>query len=210
MKNSQNVMQLICICLFVVTLAFPANADAEFFGMKESKQNSVQLFPKWTNMLKEYKQESEICTDGNCNSDWKAFINQNKNKSDKIALLDKVNNFINKVAYKDDNGDKWASPAEFMKNGGDCEDYAIAKYMLLKEMGVSSSDMRVVVLNDSLKGQMHAVLQVDLVDDSYILDIEAPKIFRISDNRHYSPLYAINEKNWWLYQKQENYLLTKN
>lgn len=49
--------------------------------------------------------------------------------------LDEIDQYVNSFPYKADKGDEWARPAEFFKNGGDCEDYAIAKLALARENG---------------------------------------------------------------------------
>lgn len=64
-----------------------------------------------------------------------------KNEKDQLIIARKVNNFFNKFPYKSDikqysHKEYWASPKEFLlNNGGDCEDYVLAKYELLKELG---------------------------------------------------------------------------
>jgi predicted transglutaminase-like cysteine proteinase len=70
---------------------------------------------------------------------------QTANGKAELALLQKVNDFFNKIPYLTDQEhwgvpDYWATPAEMVASwGGDCEDYAIAKYMSLKELGFRSN-----------------------------------------------------------------------
>lgn len=69
------------------------------------------------------------------------------------GVLDRVNRAINAFAYKNDEisdgaGDQWEAPVRFiLRGGGDCEDYALAKYAALREMGVAAGDMSVVISN---------------------------------------------------------------
>ena len=55
--------------------------------------------------------------------------------ADTKTKLEKVNDFFNSVKYSDDKdiygiNDYWASPYEFLaRDRGDCEDYAIAKFL---------------------------------------------------------------------------------
>ena len=70
-----------------------------------------------------------------------------------------INDFVNGFEYVPDAinyhaGEYWASPAEFFKNGGDCEDYAITKYCMIQREGLSD-DMEFIA-----KGR-HIVLRVD-------------------------------------------------
>ncbi len=56
--------------------------------------------------------------------------------------------------------DYWASPLQFFSRNGDCEDYAITKFMSLRALGFGNSDMRIVVLNDLNLGIAHTILVV--------------------------------------------------
>ena len=47
--------------------------------------------------------------------------------------------------------DYWETPAEFFQKSGDCEDFAIAKYFALRDLGFPASQMRIVVLKDTLR-----------------------------------------------------------
>lgn len=81
--------------------------------------------------------------------------------------LNMVNNWVNYIRYKSDQkiygmSDYWATLYEFVGKGmGDCEDYTIAKYYLLKELGISPKKMKftyVVYKNRSGKNISHMVL----------------------------------------------------
>lgn len=61
--------------------------------------------------------------------------------------------------------DYWATPMESLgKGAGDCEDFAIAKYFTLKEMGISSEKLRLIYVraktgsSDITQSQAHMVL----------------------------------------------------
>jgi predicted transglutaminase-like cysteine proteinase len=57
--------------------------------------------------------------------------------------------------------DYWATPlSTFALRAGDCEDYAIAKYVALREIGFSTSDLRLVIVQDNESHQGHAVTAV--------------------------------------------------
>jgi len=54
--------------------------------------------------------------------------------------------------------DVWSSPlATFANGAGDCEDYAIAKFIALQNVGVSADDLRIVILRDDIREEDHAV-----------------------------------------------------
>ena len=79
--------------------------------------------------------------------------------------MKQINDYVNAYPYKKDYTlygvpDYWATPEEFFLHGGDCEDFAIAKYYLLAKSGKRLSDMHLLTAFDNYKGQYHAVLLV--------------------------------------------------
>ncbi|WP_350563201.1 transglutaminase-like cysteine peptidase, partial [Psychrobacter sp. CAL346-MNA-CIBAN-0220] len=59
--------------------------------------------------------------------------------------------------------DYWATPLETLGRGlGDCEDYAIAKYISLRALGVSDDKLRLIYVKAKIAGtnktQAHMVL----------------------------------------------------
>ena len=59
--------------------------------------------------------------------------------------------------------DVWSSPlATLARGAGDCEDYAIAKFVALRLAGVAAADLRLVILRDKLRHQDHAVVAARL------------------------------------------------
>jgi predicted transglutaminase-like cysteine proteinase len=96
--------------------------------------------------------------------------------------------------------DYWASPVQFLHLNGDCEDYAIAKYLALRELGYDDEELRVVVLDDLNLGVAHAVLAVYSDDDVLILDNQIDTVVSANVIRHYRPIYSVNERHWWLHR----------
>ena len=85
--------------------------------------------------------------------------------NDKLSLdyLSMINNMVNQYTYIDEPVDYWKTPREFYADGGgDCEDYTIAKFYLLKD----SYDVSILGLRGPGAG-LHAVL---LVNEKYVLD----------------------------------------
>ena len=66
--------------------------------------------------------------------------------------------------------DYWATPLEFFRRSGDCEDYVIAKYQSLRLLGWPPEALRLVVVQDVVRDLPHAVLAVYLDGAIYILD----------------------------------------
>lgn len=67
----------------------------------------------------------------------------------------------------------WATPMETVRKGrGDCEDLAILKHAVLRYLGVSVSDMRMIGLEEKFNPENgHAVLMVKTEMGGFILDI---------------------------------------
>ena len=67
--------------------------------------------------------------------------------------------------------DYWASPLTSLGNGaGDCEDYAIAKYVALEETGIAPDDLQLEIVRDVEHQATHAVVAVHLKGEWVILD----------------------------------------
>ncbi len=120
--------------------------------------------------------------------------------------MNKVNRYMNKARYILDpvnwgKKDYWATPGQFMAKFGDCEDYAIAKYMSLKQLGFKTSEMRVVAVKDLNLKIGHAVLVVYLNGKALILDNQIRKVVEAKVIKHYVPVFSINQKYWWHHKK---------
>lgn len=102
----------------------------------------------------------------------------------KVPLKDQcfaINMFWNDLIYKADDAlygesDYWAAPSEMWQNqAGDCEDYALAKYAMLRKLGVPAEDMDILCVSQHGKATGHAVLAVRVDTENgremYILDL---------------------------------------
>jgi predicted transglutaminase-like cysteine proteinase len=122
-----------------------------------------------------------------------------------------VNRYINRRRYRRDRKEmslsvaeggqaklrnQWSTLLEFLNRGGDCEDYATAKYFLLREMGFNAGDMRIVVTYDRSVRAHHAVLAIRRPDDSSWL-LESDNRILKKRQRGYRFVYAINEDGIW-------------
>jgi predicted transglutaminase-like cysteine proteinase len=90
--------------------------------------------------------------------------------------------------------DVWSSPlATFYRGAGDCEDYAIAKFVALRMAGIPAEDLRLVVLADTLRGEGHAVAAVRLDGRWLILDNRRMAMVEDVAFRNYRPLFVIDQ-----------------
>ena len=130
-------------------------------------------------------------------------------KSDSVyAMAKQVNAMMNKKKYIVDNknwgkSDYWATPVEFMSRGGDCEDFAIAKYAALRALGVPENRMRLLILQDQKKNMPHAVLVVYSEKGPMILDNQIKAMQSASSIKHYKPIFSINREAWWLHTTKD-------
>lgn len=89
--------------------------------------------------------------------------------------------------------DLWASPLmTFASGAGDCEDYAIAKFVALREIGFSDDDLRLVIVHDRTADEDHAVTAVRYEDHWLILDNKTLEIRRDDSVAHFDPFFVID------------------
>ena len=120
--------------------------------------------------------------------------------------LKKINNFFNLLYFIDDiklwgEENYWATPVEFIgANGGDCEDFAIAKYFSLLELGVPDEKMRIAMVKAIKLNQYHMVVAYYKTPSSVplILDNIDGKIKSALQRKDLLPVYSFNGKQLWL------------
>jgi len=120
--------------------------------------------------------------------------------------LKPINKFWNKVPYLNDNkhwgaDDYWATPVEMLaSNAGDCEDYSIAKYFSLKEMGLPPGSLRITYVRALRVNEAHMVLAYYPTPDAepYILDNMTGKLLLASERLDLEPIYSFNDDDMWL------------
>jgi len=89
--------------------------------------------------------------------------------------------------------DVWTSPlATLTRGAGDCEDYAIAKFVALRRAGIAAEDLRIVIMHDTLYGEDHAVAAARLDGRWLTLDNRRMAMVEDADVRNYRPLYVID------------------
>jgi len=91
--------------------------------------------------------------------------------------------------------DVWSSPLVTLAHAaGDCEDYAIAKYVALRLAGIAADDLRLVVLHDIVRGEDHAVAAARLDSHWLMLDNNRMAMIEDADIRNYRPLFVLDER----------------
>jgi predicted transglutaminase-like cysteine proteinase len=103
--------------------------------------------------------------------------------------------------------DVWSSPLDTFSSGaGDCEDYAIAKFVALRMAGISTEDIRIVVLRDLMRGEDHAVVSARLDGHWLTLDNRRMAMIEDIDIRNHRPLFVIDDGGVMRYQEQASFV----
>jgi predicted transglutaminase-like cysteine proteinase len=125
---------------------------------------------------------------------------------DDRSKLEAVNRFFNQVRFRDDivhwgENDYWATPIEFLgTNGGDCEDFSIAKYFTLRHLGVPEARLRMVYVKALKLNQAHMVVAYLETPSAepLVLDNLNKEILPASRRNDLQPVYSFNGGGLWL------------
>ena len=187
--------RLSCLLLIGFALSWPAYSERD---LTEQKLDTIE---------QEYNKFARQRV-----VDWQQLIAENQGLSEQ-EKLNRVNAFFNaNIQFIDDQAlwdlkDYWATPLETLsKGGGDCEDYAIAKYFTLKRLGVDESKLRLTYVKAVELNQAHMVLTYfenkraePLVLDNLIIDIKYA-----TQRTDLVPVYSFNGKGLWVTKPKEN------
>jgi len=124
---------------------------------------------------------------------------------DAVKLM-RVNALINELEYIDDapqwgQGDYWATPYELLEAGrGDCEDFSIAKYYTLTQLGVPESRLRLTYVKSVPLRRAHMVVTYFPAPGStpLVLDNLNPEILPATRREDLLPVYSFNGSGLWL------------
>ena len=136
-------------------------------------------------------------------ADWQKLITRLKGLSRRERVLE-VERYFATFRYVTDRkgwrkNDYWASPLEFIaRRQGDCEDYAIARYLALRAAGFDDKDLNLIGVTDRRSRQFHMVLAVNVDGEILVLDNQSKRPAATLDLKRYEPAYAINQNNRWL------------
>lgn len=132
--------------------------------------------------------------------------NQDKSVEEKLVV---VNDTMNKLPWIADEqhwkkADYWAPPIEAIATfGGDCEDIAIAKWIMLRTLGIPADHLRLVYVNIMKRNEYHMVLayvgRIDLpreerLDSTWILDNVDKKVKKAEDRKDLAAIYATDNQ----------------
>ena len=184
----------------------PRSARPRLFGTVEFRR-PLEKQKNWLAVLKR-NADSPIFDDERKlrrSTTWKQ-LREKAQSGTRLHMLAEVNRFWNAWPYRADREvwgkeDFWAAPAEFLSRSGDCEDYCIAKYFTLRELGIPAEEMRIVIVRETIRGLAHAVLAVYDGQDVHILDNLSDQVRPMRRVRNYQPHFSVNEKGRWMHVK---------
>jgi predicted transglutaminase-like cysteine proteinase len=136
---------------------------------------------------------------------WQKLMQEGKGQSENEKLT-LVNDFFNRLRFRSDitlwgKNDYWATPIEAMSRGaGDCEDYSIAKYFTLRELGVPDSKLRIMYVKALKLNQAHMVLTYYSSPGAMplVLDNLNSRILPANKRTDLAPVYSFNGDGLWL------------
>jgi predicted transglutaminase-like cysteine proteinase len=185
----------------------PVEGSAEPFGLFVSHLAGGGLVTKWQGVQR--RLDDEMVQLALCEGDpdrcaspaalqFLAIVDTAKAR-DGRARLGEINRAINlairPMADLEQYGeiDVWSSPLATLSRGaGDCEDYAIAKFIALQRAGISADDLRIVIMRDTIRGEEHAVAAVRL--DGHWLTLDNRRMAMVEDAfvRNYRPSFVLD------------------
>ncbi|MCB9990074.1 MAG: transglutaminase-like cysteine peptidase [Rhodospirillales bacterium] len=183
----------------------PVKSYPPLFGSEERASTNLEPFTKWTGMFKRFDAAMDQPNGKKVISAWQRQIS-NYQSLPLEQMAKRVNAYINDQKYILDNrnygqSDYWSTPIEFFERGGDCEDFAIAKYVSLRALGVPEERLRVAIVHDLKKDIPHAVLVVYTDSGALILDNQNERVENAAQVTRYKPIFTINRNAWWLHTK---------
>lgn len=180
--------------------------SGEPFGLSTFRAPDGLLWFKWRGIEQQLQAEAkvlELCrADSNsCPVEARQFLAfvEGAQARDGRARIEIVNRAVNSaIRYASDYtqhgvADLWTAPLATLAAGrGDCEDYAIAKYAILRTAGVPDHDLRLLLVRDRTVSQDHAVLAVRDNGQWLILDNRHFLLVETGMLPQFTPLFTLD------------------
>jgi predicted transglutaminase-like cysteine proteinase len=189
-----------------IAFLLPPAPRSGLFGTEEVYSSDNAAFTKWNGMLARYR--AQLAEAGPCEgcvaTEWRDLVARLSALPFR-AKLEAVNAALNRHPYVTSlrnwgETNRWETPLEFLGKGGQCQDYAIAKYLALRAAGVPADRLRLVVLRDMRLEIDHAVTVAYGEGEAWVLDNQSAALATTDSLLHYQPYYSISEQGWWLHR----------
>lgn len=143
---------------------------------------------------------------------WQILVQKNKH-APLSEKLENVNEFFNQFEFVDDSSlwgkkDYWATLFETLyKQGGDCEDFTIAKYFTLRNLNVPEENLRLTYVISLKTKEPHMVLtlRLDPSEEPIVLDTNNNFLSPVSRRQDLVPVYSFNSKGYWIAKKEKGW-----
>jgi len=184
----------------------PTPVVPEPFGLTTRPVAGGDILTKWSGVVADIRNEREIlarCRDSTercpgAARDFLAIVAAGRALTGR-ARIGVINRAIN-LAIRPMSDlaqwgvpDRWSAPLDTFTTGrGDCEDYAIAKYVALTEAGVAADDVRLVIVRNTAAAEDHAVTAVRLSGDWIMLDNRWLTLVEDLDMPQAIPLFVLD------------------
>ena len=173
--------------LILLILFLFSNSFAYEFKLNQKDKNLIEKSTQKSFILKRLAKYEEVRSKA-----------RNLDINKKLA---QINLFINGSLAEFDNAsmgidDYWMTPKEFfIKGHGDCEDYVIAKYFTLLELGVKKENLYPAIVKVEGSASLHLVLLSveDKNKSPLVLDNLSFKILPFSKRTDLTPIATFNE-----------------
>jgi predicted transglutaminase-like cysteine proteinase len=215
-----NSRALFALALFVLLATFSAPAAAgamqvaanssaarEPFGSRLLLPSGGAMLAKWATVLRQWNDERQIAAacshdPDQCSNpaalDFLSMVDAAKGLTG-LAQLGEINRTVNlSIKPVDDQVahgavDVWSSPlATLGSRSGDCEDYAILKFVVLLEAGLSPADIRILIVRDVVRSEDHAIVAVRHEGQWLLLDNRRLVIRADFELVNYQPLMQMD------------------
>ena len=219
-KNPANLLLQITVFCSAALCVSPASAAKHYNFSTADWLAPATALPTWQAVVERQqhqRRDFQPCLDepAHCQGARRSLqhiLNRARNL-DQEKQVRLINGYVNHRRYRNDKRrqdpnsldpdrrlrSQWSTLFEFISRGGDCEDFASAKYFMLREVGFAAEDLRIVVTREFRSGDNHAVVAIRLPDQSssqkiWLLDTD--KIYR-HHNAKFRYRYALNENSIW-------------
>jgi predicted transglutaminase-like cysteine proteinase len=183
------------------------SGEAEPFGLGSEPASTGDVPAKWQELEAQLRADNQILD--HCRDDlsscppaarrFLAIIDDGRARSGR-ARVGVINREIDLAIVPTSDivqwgvADRWSPPLETFSTGrGDCEDYAIAKYVALRAAGVPKRDVKLVIVRNTDVDENHAIVAVRLDGAWVILDNRWLALVRDRDMQRATPLFELDD-----------------
>jgi predicted transglutaminase-like cysteine proteinase len=212
------LLLLWCLQLFFCGCLPEKKGKAPAISVAPSHRTAIDGFPEWLRVRDSERAFSSFDKAGLAlwpaqrAENWLRLRDRLRN-APLVQQAVEVNAFFNTWPHREDTTawgreEYWASPLEFVNSSGDCEDFAIAKYYALRDLGAPPEKLRIAGVWNREKREGHGVLFVYDQAVPYVLDNTTPHVRLAAELDNYDPTYFVNEDYLWLRGPADHMLWT--